>query len=83
MASAKMDRIDLRINAEDKKTLEMAAASKRLSLSSYIVSTALQSAAMDLERENTIKVSMEGWAQLMEMLDNPPEPTEALKRLFL
>lgn len=82
MAVAKMDRIDLRISSEDKRTLEMAAASKRVSLSSYIVSLALQGAAADLEREKTIKVSLEGWAQLIEMLDNPPEPTESLKRLF-
>lgn len=82
MAIAKMDRIDLRISADDKKTLEMAAASKRLSLSSYILSAALSSAESDLERERMINVSREGWNQLMAMLDNPPEPNDALKRLF-
>ena len=82
MAVKKMDRIDLRISPEDKRILEMAATSKRVSLSSYILSLALQGAEAELERANTIRVTMEGWTQLMGMLDNPPEPSEDLKKLF-
>ena len=82
MAVVKLDRIDLRVSPEDKKTLEMAAASKRTSLSSYIIQAAMENAMSDLERERTINVSKEGWDRLMELLENPPEPTEALKRIF-
>ena len=82
MAVVKLDRIDLRVSPEDKKTLEMAAASKRTSLSSYIIQAAMENAVSDLERERTINVSKEGWDRLMELLENPPEPTEALKRIF-
>ena len=82
MAVGKLDRIDLRVSPEDKKTLEMAAASKRISLSSYIIQAAMENAVSDLERERTINVSKEGWDRLMELLENPPEPTEALKRIF-
>ena len=82
MAIVKLDRIDLRVSPDDKKTLEMAAAAKRLSLSSYIIQAAMENAASDLERERTINVSKEGWNRLMALIENPPEPTEALKRIF-
>ena len=82
MAVVKLDRIDLRVSPDDKKTLEMAAAAKRLSLSSYIIQAAMENATLDLERERTINVSKEGWDRLMALLESPPEPTEALKRIF-
>ena len=78
----KISRIDIRINPEDKEMLEMAAALKRVSLSSFILSAAIEIAKMDIEREETIVLSNKQRDEIMALLDNPPEPNEALKNLF-
>ncbi|MBE6135266.1 MAG: DUF1778 domain-containing protein [Erysipelotrichaceae bacterium] len=82
MAVAKMNRIDLRISQTDKETLELAAASKRISLSSYILSVAIERATDDLEKERKLTLSQDGWNQIMDLLDNPPKANQALKDLM-
>lgn len=78
----KESRIDIRLLAEDKKTLEKAASLKRLTLSAYILSVAIEAARMDIEREETITLADNARDQLLALLENPPEPTEKLKALF-
>lgn len=78
----KNSRIDIRLNPEDKQTLEAAAALKRVSLSAFILSTAIEAAKLDLEREETITLSNEQRDKVISLLDNPPLPNEALRRLF-
>ena len=80
--AAKMNRLDIRISQKDKETLELAAAAKRVSLSSYILSAVMERAEDDLERERSIALSRQAWNQVMDLLDNPPEPNEALRRLM-
>ncbi|MCR5348912.1 MAG: DUF1778 domain-containing protein [Bacilli bacterium] len=82
MAAIKMDRLDIRISPEDKETLELAAAAKRVSLSSYIVSAVMERAQNDLEQERRVALSRNAWNQVMDLVDNPPEPNEALRRLL-
>lgn len=78
----KNSRIDIRLNPEDKQTLEAAAALKRVSLSAFILSTAIEAAKLDLEREETITLSNEQRDKVISLLDNPPLSNEALRRLF-
>ncbi len=78
----KTSRIDIRLLPSDKRTLEAAASLKRTSLSTYIVSAAVAAAKMDIEREEAITLSDEARDNLFRLLENPPEPTDALKRLF-
>lgn len=82
MAVTKKDRIDLRISEEDKKLLEQAATYRRMSLSTYIVSAAMKEAEADLQREQQFVIAKEDRERLMALLDNPSEPTEALKKRF-
>ena len=81
MSAAKINRLDIRISQEDKETLELAAASKRVSLSSYILSAIMEKAMNDLEREREITLSLNAWNQMMDLIDNPPEPNDALRGL--
>lgn len=81
MAAAKINRLDIRISQEDKETLELAAASKRVSLSSYILSAIMEKAMNDLQREREITLSLNAWNQMMDLIDNPPEPNDALRGL--
>lgn len=78
----KNERIDLRTNDEEKKLLERAAELKHLSLSSYIITTSLKQAKIDLEEEEIVLLSNQDRNRILAALENPPEPNEALKRLF-
>ena len=83
MAIALKDvRIDLRTGAHQKSTLERAAELKHISLSSYILSTSLKQAQIDLTKNNTFVLSNRDRDLIMMALDKPPEPNDALKRLF-
>lgn len=78
----KNERIDLRTNDEEKKLLERAAELKHLSLSSYIITTSLKQAKIDLDEEEVLLLANQDRNRILAALENPPEPTEALKRLF-
>lgn len=78
----KNERIDLRTNDEEKKLLERAAELKHLSLSSYIITISLKQAKIDLEEEEILLLSNQDRNCILAALENPPEPNEALKRLF-
>ena len=79
---AKTERIDLRTNSEEKSILERASELSHLSLSSYIISTCLKQAQLDLEKEETLTLSNKDRDLIMSALSNPPEPNDALKDLF-
>lgn len=83
MAVALKDvRIDLRANTNEKNLLERAAELKHISLSSYILSSSLKQAQLDLIENETLILSNEDRDLVMSVLENPPEPNEALKGLF-
>lgn len=75
-------RIDLRANTNQKTLLERAAELKHISLSSYILSTSLNQAQIDLSENETLVLSNRDRDLVMAALDNPTEPNEALKGLF-
>ena len=78
----KNSRIDIRLDPKDKETLEYAASLKRISLSSYILSAAIEMARKDIEKEGAVILSNQQRDELLKLLDNPPELTEALRKLF-
>ena len=83
MAVALKDvRIDLRANTNEKNLLERAAELKHISLSSYILSSSLKQAQLDLIENETLILSNEDRDLVMSVLENPPEPNGALKGLF-
>ncbi len=83
MAIALKDvRIDLRANSDQKSILERAAELKHISLSSYILATSLNQAQLDLTANETLVLSNRDRNLVMDLLDNPPEPNDALKGLF-
>ena len=73
-------RIDLRANIQQKSTLEKAAELKHLS--SYILSTSLKQAQIDLTKNDNLVLSNRDRDLIMMALDKPLEPNDALKRLF-
>lgn len=81
-AIAKTNRIDLRISDEDKAIIEQAADIKNISLSNYIISIVLKQAELDIEANEKIYLGKEDYEYVLDLIENPPEPTQALKELF-
>ena len=79
----KTSRIDIRLMPQDKSAIETAASLKRVSVSTYILSAAIEAARMDIEKEETLVLADEGRDTLLSLLENPPEPNDALRGLFL
>lgn len=78
----KDERIDFRANSNQKTLLERAAELKHVSLSSYVLTSSLKQAQIDLAENEVLVLSNRDRDLVMAALENPPEPNEALKGLF-
>ena len=78
----KAERIDFRANINQKAILERAAEIKHVPLSSYILTSSLKQAQIDLAENEIVLLSNRDRDLIMSLLENPPEPNEALKGLF-
>lgn len=78
----KNERLDFRVSPDQKSILERAAEIKHVSLSSYVISSSLRQAQIDLTENETLILSNRDRDSIMAALENPPEPNEALKGLF-
>lgn len=75
----KANRIDLRVNPEQKDLLEKAASLAGLSLSSYLLFHGLQAARADLESHQKLVLSDRDRDLFLSLIEDPPEPCETLK----
>lgn len=78
--SAKTARVDFRIVAEQKETIEKAAALSGLNLSDFIISMSLARATEVLQDRARITLSERDWQQFVGALEEDREPSEAVKR---
>ena len=83
MAVALKDsRVDFRVSDVQKSLLERAAEIKHLSLSSYILSSSIKQAELDIAENEMLILSNRDRDLVMSALENPPEPNEALRGMF-
>ncbi len=75
---AREDRIELRATKDEKRLLATAAAHERLDMTSFIMRNVLPAAREVVDRTERIVLSERDTARVLELLDNPPEPTPAL-----
>ena len=80
--ATKTNRIDIRLTDSDKSLIEKAASFNRQSISSYIISVIVKQAQIDIEQNERITLSGKDWDLIMQLLDNPGEPNEALVDLL-
>lgn len=73
-------RVTARIPAEMRDRLEEAAELMGSTLNQFVVQSAVQEAQRVLKRETTIRLSREAAQRILEMIDDPPKPTKALRR---
>lgn len=72
------DRMSLRIAAEEKSLLMRAAALKHTNLTEFVIRTAVANAKEVIELSERQELSERDSLQMMDLLENPPEPNEKL-----
>ena len=77
-AVKRTDRIELRATREEKRLLAAAAAHERLDVTGFILRSALPVARDVLDRAERIVLSERDSVRVLDLLENPPEPTPAL-----
>ena len=78
----KVKRISLRVSNDEKRVIKKAAKLANVSVSSYILSTVLKQANLDLEQNNFYILNNEERNSLMKAFACPPKPNEALVDMF-
>jgi uncharacterized protein (DUF1778 family) len=73
-------RVELRLKPEDKAVLARAAALERLDLTSFILRAALPRAQNVIARAEKLSLSERDSLRVLDLLENPPEPTARLLR---
>ncbi|MEO6130802.1 MAG: DUF1778 domain-containing protein [Saprospiraceae bacterium] len=73
-------RFDTRLTKEQKSLFQHAASLKGQTLSEFVISSAHESAKAIIEEHSFLLQSKEDQAIFFEILMNPPEPNENLKR---
>lgn len=80
MPVLKKQRIDLRLNEDDKNMIEEAAAMTNQSISQFMVSTASERAAEVINQHRRLILNEESWDLVMDAISNPSLPNDRLKR---
>lgn len=80
MSVLKKQRIDLRLNEDDKHMIEEAAAMTNQSISQFMISTASERATQIIDQHRRLLLNEESWNLVMDTITNPPAPNDRLKR---
>jgi len=78
----KSERVQVRINKDAKRMLQRAAALANMTVSAFVVNSALDAASRLISERERLVLEEEDWEVFMEALANPPEPNQALKEAF-
>lgn len=75
-------RLNLRASERQLDVLRKAAEAQGRSLTDFVLTTATERAEEILVERRHFVASPEAWQEFMDALDDPPQPTPALVRLF-
>jgi len=81
--STRASRLDIRTTPKAKEIIENAAHFLGVTTSAFILECAMERAAKVLEQAQTIHLNKSESQRFLELLENPPEPNQNLKRLFV
>ena len=82
-APVRKERIDLRTTDEEKASLVHAATLERLDLTSFILRHALLAARRKVAAASRLQLTETERQRFLQALENPPEPTDKLRRAAL
>lgn len=72
-------RIEMRCDPAEKAILAKAAALKGMKMTPFVLELALECARQVIEESERIAVDETSYNRVLELLDNPPKPTKALR----
>lgn len=75
-------RINLRTSPEAKALIERAAAIMGSTVSSFMLQNAYEAARRVVADNDTLMLSQQAFESFVATCENPPEPTEALRKLM-
>lgn len=81
-AVSKNERIDVRVSATAKNTLQMAATQVNKSVSQFLLDAAMTAAAETLEDRRSFVLDRKRWDAFVKILDRPPRIKRRLARLL-
>ena len=81
-ATAKSEKLDLRLTSEAKRLLQSAAAASHRSVSEFVLESAMARAQETLPDRQAFKLDAKAWTAFQAALDAPPRPTPRLARLL-
>jgi uncharacterized protein (DUF1778 family) len=73
-------RLDLRLTPKEKQILAEAAAHEDMDVSAFVRRTVLTRAQEIIGQAERIRVTERDFYRLLELLENPPQPSPALKK---
>ena len=83
MSSAlKNERIEIRLTADQKRTIEQAATISGRSVTDFSVTLLLDEASEVIRQDRELRMSAEAWGAFNEILERPATPIEELAELF-
>jgi len=82
MMPARMSRLDIRTTQKAKQMIEDAANIVGVTMSSFVLESAVQRASQVIEESRRICLNRQESERFFDLIENPPEPGENLKRLF-
>lgn len=80
--TTRSEKLDLRLSAQDKRTLQAAAQASRRSVSEFVLESALARADEALADRRSFGLKEEQWKAFVAALDAPPRPLPRLERLL-
>ena len=81
MSALKKERVEFRIPAEVKNTLEEAALLSNTSLSQFVAESAIARAETVIQENRRFQIDAEQWETVMSALENPREPTALMREI--
>jgi len=81
-SAIRSEKLDLRLSAEAKRTLNAAAAASQRSVSEFVLESALARAAESLPDRQRFDLDAKRWEAFQFALDAPPRALPRLKRLL-
>ena len=79
---ARAARLDIRITNDAKSLIENAANAMGITTSAFVLEAAVEKAARILEKIEVIRLNEAESKRFWDLIENPPKPNDALKRLF-
>ncbi len=73
-------RIEMRCEEREKELLHRAAALKGMRTTAFIREQALEQAQRVIDEAERIELNARSYRDVLDLLDNPPEPNDALRR---